>query len=366
MRVYESSTLDTEALSYSEQLWAYNGLDCMVTFEVFEALRPKISEVPFAYDMMRTMQGPAFTLMHRGVAIDMQMRETVLQSLHAQRERCMAIFTRICHEGLGIPLYKDKAKNQLLAINPASPAQLCNLFYDVLGLPPVKAYNKLTKDYSITCDRKALEKLQRDIKAKPFCELILAMRDFNKKIQVLISGIDKGRMHTAYQVAGPMTGRWASNEDPFGRGTNLQNITDEMRRVFVADAGKKFCQLDLAQAESVLVAHLALPWGDNYLRACKSGDLHTAVTKLVWRHLPWGSEPDKEIAKRPFYRHFSYRDMAKRGGHGCLDAEHLVLTKDGWVSVAEKPAEIMCFDKSGKSFFAPVNFWVDKIGRAHV
>lgn len=316
MRVYESSMLNTDALSYSEQLWAYNGLDCMVTFEVFEVLKGKIPEVLFAYDMMRTMQGPAFTLMHRGVAIDMQMREVVLKSLQEQRLRCLDIFTRICHEGLDIALYHDKDKGRLFAINPASSQQLCNLFYDVLGLPPIKAYNKTTKDYSVTCNRKALEKLQRDLKAKPFCELILAIRDFDKKIQVLQSGIEKGRMHTAYQVAGPMTGRWSSNEDPFGRGTNLQNITDEMRRVFVPDTGKKFCQLDLAQAESMLVAHLALPWGDSYLRACKSGDLHTAVTKLVWRHLPWGSEPDKEIAKRPFYRHFSYRDMAKRGGHG--------------------------------------------------
>lgn len=316
MKVYDSDTLNTEALNGNEQLWAYNGLDCMVTMEVFEGLSAKQAEVPFAYNMMRTMQGPAFALMTRGVRIDMARRGEVLTWLHDERLRCLRFFTDICHEGLNIPKVWDKKRGLELAINPASPKQLCELFYDILGFPPIRSFNKLTKEYTVSCDRKALEKLQKEPLARPFCDLILAIRDFEKKIQVLESGLENGRIHCSYQVAGPMTGRWSSNADPFGRGCNLQNITDEMRRVFVPDAGKKFCQLDLAQAESVLVAHLTLPWGDNYLRACRSGDLHTTVTKLVWRHLPWGSEPDKEIAKRTFYRHFSYRDMAKRGGHG--------------------------------------------------
>lgn len=308
---------NTETLSADEQLWAYNGADCMITFEVFENLEKSLPEVPFAYAMSRTMQGPAFTLMHRGVKIDMGRRLEVLDSLASQRERCQKLFLRLCSEGLDIPTYFDKKHKREFAINPASQKQLIELFYNVLGFPPIKSYNKLTKDYAVSCDRKALERLQKEPLAKPFCELILAIRDFDKKIQVLTSGIDKGRMHTAYQVAGPMTGRWSSNVDPFGRGTNLQNISDEMRRVFVPDNGKKFCQLDLAQAESKLVAYLALPWGHAYKDACLSGDLHTTVTQLVWPELFHGSNlSPKEIAKKPFYRHFSYRDMAKRGGHG--------------------------------------------------
>ena len=47
-----------------------------------------------------------------------------------------------------------------------------------------------------------------------------------------------------------------------------------------------------------------------------SGDLHTTVTKMTMRHLPWGSAPDREIAERPFYRHFDYRFMSKKLGHG--------------------------------------------------
>jgi hypothetical protein len=55
-----------------------------------------------------------------------------------------------------------------------------------------------------------------------------------------------------------------------------------------------------------------------YLDACESGDLHTAVARMVWRDLPWTGDirKDRKIAEQPFYRHHTYRDMCKRLGHG--------------------------------------------------
>lgn len=50
----------------------------------------------------------------------------------------------------------------------------------------------------------------------------------------------------------------------------------------------------------------------------ESGDLHTANARRIWaRELPWTGDilQDRRIADRPFYRDFSYRDMAKRGSH---------------------------------------------------
>ena len=108
MRILESATLDVAALSYSQQYWAYNGLDCMITMEVFQALSPKMQEVSFAYTMTRSMQAPAFTLMKRGVKIDMARRGEVLKSLSLQRVRAEEIFLRLCTEGLGLEPYFDK------------------------------------------------------------------------------------------------------------------------------------------------------------------------------------------------------------------------------------------------------------------
>lgn len=317
MRTLESASLDVSKLSPMQQYWAYNALDCCITFEVFEKLAPKIPEAGFAYDMSRTMQAPAFTLMNRGVRLDKDKVLVQLADLRERRARCEEIFFRLTTEGLGLEPYFDAKHKKHFGINPNSPQQLQALFYEHLAIPAIKNFNRQTKEETITTNREALEKLQKIPKAKPFCDIILAIRDCDKQIQVLLASQGSGRMHCSYQVAGTLTGRWSSNESAFGGGTNLQNISDEMRRIFIPDPGKKFAQFDLEQAESKLVAYLALPWGDNYLRACLSGDLHTTTTMLVWPAIfPEGTNDPRKIAELPFYRHFSYRDMAKRGGHG--------------------------------------------------
>jgi hypothetical protein len=56
-----------------------------------------------------------------------------------------------------------------------------------------------------------------------------------------------------------------------------------------------------------------------YLDACESGDLHTAVAQAAFPNVAWSSNDHKEnrvLADKRFYREFSYRDAAKRLGHG--------------------------------------------------
>lgn len=107
--------------------------------------------------------------------------------------------------------------------------------------------------------------------------------------------------------------------------TNLQNITESLRSVFVADPGYKFANLDLEQGDSRNVG--AICWelfheshGETfagaYLDACESGDLHTIVTKMVQPQLPWDGVNDKAVAETDFYRGSSYRQASKKLGHG--------------------------------------------------
>ena len=60
--------------------------------------------------------------------------------------------------------------------------------------------------------------------------------------------------------------------------------------------------------------------GDTRLiAAVESGDLHTQVAKLVWPEVGWAGDDgpeDRKVAEQKFYRHFTYRDQAKRGAHG--------------------------------------------------
>jgi DNA polymerase I-like protein with 3'-5' exonuclease and polymerase domains len=93
-----------------------------------------------------------------------------------------------------------------------------------------------------------------------------------------------------------------------------------MRRCVVADPGYKLFSIDYSQAESFIMGGLALRDGRDraYLDACKSGDLHTAVTKEIWPDLGWTGDKDgdRNIAEQPFYFALSYRDTEKRLGHG--------------------------------------------------
>jgi hypothetical protein len=51
--------------------------------------------------------------------------------------------------------------------------------------------------------------------------------------------------------------------------------------------------------------------------------------------------------------------MAKKLGHGCLTADHEVLTPEGWTSIAAKPGQILTWNASGTSQFEVVERWTD-------
>lgn len=108
-----------------------------------------------------------------------------------------------------------------------------------------------------------------------------------------------------------LTGFWLvryHNNISITGNSNIQNVTPEVRRMFVSDPGRILVNVDLEQAESRAVAYLS---GDEkFIKACESGDLHTAVAQMVF------GVKNREEAEQLYYRHFTYRDMAKRAGHG--------------------------------------------------
>ena len=108
----------------------------------------------------------------------------------------------------------------------------------------------------------------------------------------------------------------SSRKNIYGTGTNGQNITEELRRIFIPDDGMVFLSPDLEQAESRAVAYIAED--ENYIAACEGGDLHTTVAKMVWPDMPWTGDlkTDKELAETPYYRDYSYRFMCKKASHG--------------------------------------------------
>lgn len=320
MKILDTTTipLDGSGLTKDEVYWAYNGLDCCVTFDVKNKLEELFDPVRRAtYENTMALQAPFLEMMLRGVLTDQVHIERVLSESRSTLMSLERKFSRLCIEGLGLTT----------AVNWRSPLQLKNLFYGILGLPEIKKRNAEGKMAPAT-DRETLEKLTTHFFAEPFCNLILAMRDLGKMIGFLETPLDSDkRIRCNFNLAGTNTGRLSSSFSDFGSGTNLQNVDRNLRYVFVPDPGKVFVNIDLEQADSRNVG--ALCWNlfreshgeafaGSYLDACESGDLHTTVCRMAWTNLEWPEERKlwRAVADGIAYRTYSYRDMAKKLGHG--------------------------------------------------
>lgn len=301
-RIWRTDEPEPNSTFAAEQI--YNALDCCVTHEVLLALLPQLDEITErTYAFERELQAPILEMMLRGVRVDMRVRQELITLYQTQHDSLQEFLDEILRDGLGIE-----------PINPGSWQQKQYLLYEVLGLPHVRKRGK------ITTDRSALEKLASYFQAEPICRHIMALQDVRKKLGFLKTGLDPdGRVRTTFNIAGTDTGRLSSYGSCWWTGTNMQNIAPEMRRMFIADSGKKLCYIDLEQAEARFVG--AIIWNlfhdGKYLDFCESGDLHTNVARMCWQALLWPGDPkgNKDLAKQRFYRDFSYRDAAKRLGH---------------------------------------------------
>lgn len=317
MRIVNTSTLNAASLSRGDSLYIYNGLDCCITYEVLEALLPQLtSTTAKTYAFSKALQGPILTMNARGVLMDKHRRDEVLLSYRQDVNRLAEQLNAIIRDGIGYDFEITKNRK-----NPyPSDAQLQDLFFNVMGLP-VQYQRGANGERRPTVNRDALEKLEHYFYAEPIVRHLYALRELGKKIAFLSTSVDgDGRLRTSFNIAGTTTGRLASSYSDFGTGTNLQNVENKLRSVFIADPGYKFCNIDLEQSDSRAVG--AIHWNlfrdSSYLDACESGDLHTSVSRIAFRHLPFTGNlaDDKRIAGDKFYREFSYRDASKRLGHG--------------------------------------------------
>lgn len=319
VEIIDTSTLTRRtALPKTTSDWVYNGLDCCVTLEVLHEIEPQLDNVSSGtYNFSRELQAPILEMTMRGTLVDQRRRQEVLASKREAIALLEERIDRLVCEGVGMPA----------GFNWRSPQQMANLLYDVIGLPVIRRRNAQGRLVPTT-NRDAIERLSNYFIAEPICNHLLALRDLDKQRQFLETGIDPdGRMRTNFNIAGTNTGRLASSMSDFGTGTNLQNVDRDLRSIFISDPGYKFGNLDLEQADARNVG--AVCWNNfvdthgeayagAYLDACESGDLHTTVCRMAWSRLSWGDDPAgfRAVADQVAYRGLTYRDLAKKLGHG--------------------------------------------------
>lgn len=169
--------------------------------------------------------------------------------------------------------------------NLASTKQLAEIFFERLGLTPVRK----TKT-GFSTDASTLEQLKEH---HPLPGIILEHREIAKLLNTYVETLPAmvspltGRVHTSYLQARTVTGRLAS-ADP-----NLQNIPvrtargQEIRRAFTAPKGRVLVTADYSQIEFRLAAWMANE--TELLEAFDAGyDVHSATAAKIW-----GLPPDQ-------------------------------------------------------------------------
>lgn len=346
--------------------WGYNALDATGTLEVSNELLSMMNERQArTYAFERQLQGPALSMMMRGVRVNEPLRDGMVKELKQELrrdEKSMGVHplvkeiwdgseleTGICPANFGKrhkwprgvadgPSKRCERCNtsrvQAKAFEATSSTQVHHLIYDLHAIPHYR--NKQDK---VSTDD---DTLNRIAKAHPevanLCHAILAIRDKQKQLGSLSAKLSPdGRYPSSFNVGAAWTGRFSSSKNPFGLGGNLQNVAPKHRRIFIADPGMEIGYADYMQGESNIVAHLS---GDpKYIEAHKLGDVHTYVTRYVWPELPWTGDlaKDKKIAKRnppwdPAEGH-DYRFQCKRIQHGS----NYGLTPFGISMIAQIP-----------------------------
>jgi len=351
--VVDTARLDRYRLDKEQQYWTYCGLDSCITREVHDNLKKRLEPDTHAktYNFTKAMLGPALSMMRRGFRLDHEQRRLVLEGdpnaepdyvlfeamaekenegpLNEEQRKASRVKAqwdaylrreglwkrRLILSGFGPGDKKRVDETALLqriakeltgkTINYEANGKVAELLYDVLDLPV-----QIGKTGTPTVDTEALEHLAESYpRAELICRIILRLRDIDKKIDVLTAEVDEdGRFRCSNNVVGTDTGRWSNSKSAYRTGGNLQNVTPELRKAFIPDDGYVLIYPDLEQAESRGVGYLS---GDEaYIEACETFDLHTTVA-----HMVFGIPLDRDHADQPYYRHFSYRDLAKRGGH---------------------------------------------------
>ena len=220
----------------------YAAEDAHVTYRLYEVLSKKLKAVPELDSILHNIEMPVarvLTIMEEnGIELDLKFLDQLSVDFSNTIQNLESQIIEMAGQ----------------SFNVSSPKQVGEVLFDKLGLKGGK--KTATGQYSTS--ESILEKIDHPITA-----LILEYRGLSKLKSTYTDGLqkqannDSGRVHTSYHQALTATGRLSST-DP-----NLQNIPiraeigRQIRKAFVAPAGRVLLAADYSQIELRLMAHLS-------------------------------------------------------------------------------------------------------------
>jgi len=278
-----------------EQHWLYNCKDTIATSCAYPSLMGQLG----AQDNLTTFHRQndliesLLFMQARGIKMDVVSLKMASESVERHIERLQNELWSICGYEL----------------NPRSPAQLVEYFYQKKGIKPYVD----RKTGRPTTDEKALTRLY--IKGYREADLILKLRDYGKlKGTYLDVSLDEDdRMRCSYNPVGAKTGRLSSSKNIFGTGGNLQNIPPEMKEFMLFDEGYVGYEIDLSQAENRIVAYCG-PVPEMIQAFEDNKDVHRLTASLMFG-VPYDQVSDEPGSTHLGGGRYSQRFFGKKCNH---------------------------------------------------
>lgn len=214
---WKDESQDWDGQFEHRSLWIYNCKDVRETYDIAQELKTLISKMQMdaQWAFQKDQWFLAFEMMKTGIAVNRSHFQKINQELTAIATE-LETFLLFCmpedirYTAAGGPWF-------------TSPKHQMMIFYDQLGLKPVK--HKKTKQP--TFDVTALATLKETV---PWLSTVFQALEDYRSIGVFRSHFLEmqlsfdGRLRCNFNVGGTETFRWSSSANGFGEGTNFQNI----------------------------------------------------------------------------------------------------------------------------------------------
>lgn len=329
-----------------KQLWTYNCKDACITHEVFGGIHSMRKDIGLGqhFDFQQSLFFPVLRMMERGVKWDLGQRKAFKQQLTAAGKERRTLIEMMTGENL-------------YGRTGVSSKKVMKFFYDTLQMPGIRSL----KTGNPTADSDALEVIAtREPLLRPLAAALNEARTITTFESTFIDAeVDTdGRMRSAFNIAGPITYRFSSNENAFHSGLNFQNIpTDKsgkkkvrgtkielpnVRSLALPDPGFTFFDMDLDRADLQVVVWEAED-GELKLVLRQGIDLHCFNACQIFDIK--GIPPDELREDHPNYLDHRarigsvYRNRAKQGVHAVdygIGARKLAITLGITIYEAER------------------------------
>ena len=255
-----------------EKFFEYNAKDSAVAHEI----SPKLQ-----LELMK--QGNTETFYYQNKLIEI----LVYMATHGVRADVKSILELSKAAGEKIGTLTEQFKSMCgRDINPDSPAQVMEYFYDTLGHKPYIHKGRPSSNIF------ALIRLARAGVAE--AEVLKNIRKWSKMKSTYydMNISSDGRLRTSWNPIGTKTGRFSSSEDIFGEGSNLQNLPDAFKAFIIPDDNCILYNVDKSQAENRIVAYVAPE--PTMIEAFETGiDVHARTASLLFKI------PIEEVSDEP-------------------------------------------------------------------